>query len=642
VASGEGVIDLAPGAVGGSEYEPADVALFEAFQAHQTGQFEEAIASYRRAIELRPGFVEAMNNMGIAYSDLRQFPEAIEAYRGALSVRTDVAEIWNNLGDACHSLGDRAAAMENYRRAVAIKPEYGIAWRNLGDALRESGRHDEAEECFLRAVAMTPQLDPTLSPAEVGIREIQLQYSQTVRDIEKEMARDPFLAAAYEDAGKGYEPPAGITASAAARHRLAADLRKRYSADLSSMLMRLHYDPATPPQFLYDAHGEVERLFANLPRSTVFANARDPERRLRIGYVSADFRTHSVSYFMKPVFAAHDPESFETYVYSGSAVEDARSEYFRARCREWRSIVGVGDDQVARQIREDEIDILVDLSGHTYGERLAVFARRAAPVQVTWLGYPNTTGLTTMDYRITDAVADPVGKSDKLVREALVRLPKGFHCYEAPDEAPPVAPLPANAYGHITFGSFNALFKVNAQVIDLWAAVLRRVPDSRLLLKGKWLEIDDMRKRVLEGFLRRGIAADRIELLARVNATADHLAVYGRVDIALDTFPYNGVTTTCEALWMGVPVVSLIGERHAARVGASILSHAGLDHLIARDPDAYVAIAAGLAEDRDGLARFRSGLRDRLAASPVCDGVGFTRQLESAYRTMWRTYCARS
>lgn len=618
----------------------AERALAKAYLEHRAGRPEDALLHYREAIAIHPDYAEALNNHGIALNDLRRFDEAIQQYRKALRLRPDLPEIWNNLADALHSLGDHVEAIEHYRKALALRPNYGVAWRNLGDALSEIGRLEEANDCFARAVALTPELDAALSPADIGVREAQRLFARMVMEIERAASRDPLLAAAYHACGEGKPPAVGADEAAIARHRYAEQLRARYSSHLSALLLILHYDETATPQMLGDGHGEMQRLYGDLPVPAGFANARDPERRLRVGYVSGDFRTHSVGFFLSAVFRGHDPSAVEIYCYSGSADEDDLTGFFKSRAAVWRSTVGIGDAELAAIVREDQIDILVDLSGHTHGQRLPVFARRPAPVQVTWLGYPDTTGLKAINYRITDAIADPPGNADRLSSERLVRLPEGFLCYTAPATMPEVAPLPAIGRGFVTFGSFNNLVKVTAGTLDLWAAILKRVPGSRLFLKHKWLGEPDMQARVLNLFERRGVARDRIELSGKLEAHEQHFVAYGGVDIALDTFPYNGATTTCEALWMGVPVITLAGDRHAARVGASILTRVGLKDLVATRPQEYVDIAARLAGDLPALAALRAGLRAQVAGSPLCDGDRFARDLEAAYRVMWRDWCA--
>jgi protein O-GlcNAc transferase len=618
----------------------AEQALFEAFQDHLAGRFEAAVSRYRNAIAIHPDFPEALNNLGIALKDQHRFREAIAEYQRALELLPDRAEVWNNLGDALHSLGDRASAITHYRKAVALRPDYGRAWRNLGEALQESGRLDEAQECLGRALAFEPGLDAALSPAEIGVLETQRGFARLVEGIEAAGARDPLLGDAYLACGEGKGPPQGCDPDTAERFRFAAQLRADYSNHLSHLLLVLHYDPAVAPQMLRDGHGEAERFHAAAPRFTGWENRRDPERRLRIGYVSADFRVHSVGYFLSTIFRNHNDAIVETYCYSGCIDEDEETAFYKSRATRWRATIEMSDDQLATQIREDGIDILVDLSGHTAGHRLGAFARKPAPLQVTWLGYPDTTGLSAIDYRLTDYIVDPPGPADGLSSERLFRLPDGFHCYTPSASAPEVTALPADQKGFVTFGSFNNLLKINRDVLDAWAAILKRVPNSRLRLKTRWLHAPEMRDRVHHLFEQRGIARDRVELMGKLPTSAEHLATYGDVDISLDTFPYNGATTTCESLWMGVPVVTLAGDRHAARVGASMLSRVGLERLVADRPQDYIEAATRLAADLPALARLRADLRGRLAASPLCDGPRFTSELEAAFRTMWRGWCA--
>jgi len=297
------------------------------------------------------------------------------------------------------------------------------------------------------------------------------------------------------------------------------------------------------------------------------------------------------------------------------------------------------DDDVVTAIRQDGIDILVDLAGHTSFNRLLVFARKAAPVQVTWLGYPNTTGLKTMDYRLTDAIADPPGEADRLHTEKLVRLEHGFLCYQADDTRLEVAEPPCTRRGHVTFGTFNTIKKISAEVVVSWAAILKCVPGSQLALKGDGLNDASTKAGLLESFKKQGITEDRLRLIDWAGTREEHLKLYSEIDIALDPFPYNGTTTTCEALWMGVPVICLRGDRHAGRVGASIMHHAGFGEFVADSREEYTALASRLAEDPSRRAKLRNTLRDRLRESPLMNVQQFTETLESAYRAMWHRWC---
>jgi predicted O-linked N-acetylglucosamine transferase (SPINDLY family) len=338
--------------------------------------------------------------------------------------------------------------------------------------------------------------------------------------------------------------------------------------------------------------------------------------------------------FLQPLFAAHDRAVVEVFAYSAVERPDVVTDWFRSHAEHWRNIRGLGHPAIAELIRSDGIDILVDLAGHTLNQPLEVFALQPAPVQVAWLGYPATTGLPQIGYRLTDDVADPPGDADRFHAEQLVRLAGGFHCYRAPDDAPPVSSLPASGNGFITFASFNNIAKVTPAVIATWAEVLRALPDSRLLLKGKLLAHEGARARIRGAFEQAGVSATRLELRNWMPRSDNPLAAYGKVDIALDTFPYNGTTTTFEALWMGVPVITLRGTRHAARVGASILSHLGHAGWIAEDPQHYVASAVELASDLPALASLRHALRATLAGSSLADAPGFAHRIETAYRNL--------
>ncbi|MCD6305110.1 MAG: hypothetical protein J7M32_02335, partial [Deltaproteobacteria bacterium] len=418
----------------------------------------------------------------------------------------------------------------------------------------------------------------------------------------------------------------------------ALEMRPGYAEAHSNLLFAMQCDPDVGDMEIFrESVNWWRRHGAGHAREAGRGKDQDPGRRLRVGYVSPDFREHSVSRFFLPLIENHDRKAVEVFCYGDVKRPDRMTARIRELADHWRSIVGLGDDAVARQIREDRIDILVDLAGHTGGNRLLVFARRPAPVQVTWLGYPGTTGLGVMDYRLTDHVADPEGDADRWHTERLVRLSEGFLCYAPPEEAGEVCSLPALKEGRVTFGSFNNFSKMNEQVAAVWSRILLSVPGSLLMLKSKSLRDAGVRGRCLEMFLRNGISEDRIVFEGYARTVKDHLLLYNRVDMGLDPFPYNGTTTTCEALWMGVPVVTLKGGRHAARVGASILTQVGLSDLIADTKEAYIRKAVELARDPGRLKALRAGMRDRLRKSTLLNGPGFAAAMEAAYQGMWRT-----
>jgi predicted O-linked N-acetylglucosamine transferase (SPINDLY family) len=358
--------------------------------------------------------------------------------------------------------------------------------------------------------------------------------------------------------------------------------------------------------------------------------------RIRVGYLSPDFRQHPVSYFIEPILRSHDRDRFEIFCYHSDAREDSVTTRLKKWVKNWRPMGGASDAELENVLREDGLDILVELSGHTDGHRLAVLAHRVAPVQVTYLGYPNTTGLAAIDYRLTDRHADPPGDSDQLHSEKLVRLPKSFLCYSPPrtDGDSSVAPFRRN--GHITFCSFNNFRKISPTCVTVWARVLSRVPNSKLLIKTYGLQEPGLRASLLERFKHAGVGSDQVAFAAPTRDHRDHMETYSDADIALDTFPYNGTTTTLDALWMGVPVITLAGDRHASRVGLSILSTLELAELATRTPDEYVATAVELAANPGKIEDLRGSLRERLASSPLTDGGSFTAALENVYLEMWK------
>jgi len=407
----------------------------------------------------------------------------------------------------------------------------------------------------------------------------------------------------------------------------------------SGLLLYSHYASRPDARALFDLHrryGELASRAFPARHDGAFASA-EPERRLRVGYVSRNFSLHSVGYFIEPVVKHHDRSRYEVYCYYTHPDADATSARIAARADAWRQVHEDDADALAERIRGDSIDVLVDLGGHTKLNRLGAFAQRPAPVQATWLGYPDTTGVGAIDYRITDGIADPA-QSDLLHTERLMRLEPPFLCYRPADDAPPVASRPRAR--EVVFGSFNILVKVNEPLIGWWARILAAVPGSRLVLKSRILDHEDAASRLLACFAAAGIAADRLELRGWAAERAGHLGAYGDIDIALDTYPYNGTTTTCEALWMGVPVITLAGDLHMSRVGASLLTAAGLGELVAGTPEEYVDAAVALANDPARRHAYRSGMRQRLAAGPLLDHAGFTAKLERALREAWRAWCA--
>ena len=460
---------------------------------------------------------------------------------------------------------------------------------------------------------------------------------ETVRGFEQAAEPKAGLASAHNKFGCGLLV-LGRPQEAAAAFERAVALYPEYSRAHSNLLRSLNYRSDISAADLFAAHLRWDECHGRKLRHwDDFKDiSRDPERRLRVGYVSPDFCRHASIHCREPLLAAHDHDKFEVFYYADVSRPDAVSERLRGYADHWIDIHGWSMQAVDARVRADRIDLLIDLSGHFAGNRLKVFACKPAPVQLGFV-YPNTTGLSAIDYRIVDTITDPAG-AEAFCSERLIRLPRCFLSYQPHPEGGPVMPPPARQSGQVTFGSFNKLAKVTQEVIALWAQVLHAVRGSRLFLKAPALADLAPRRRVLTAFAAQGIDPGRIRLEPHTPSPG-HLPCYGEIDIALDPVPYNGAVTSCETIWMGVPLVSLRGDRHVARVGASLLTAINLPELIAETPEDYVGIAAGLGGNLDRLAELRAGMRERMRASALCDGVGFARAIENAYRTVWRQWC---
>jgi len=408
----------------------------------------------------------------------------------------------------------------------------------------------------------------------------------------------------------------------------------RENAD--SLLYALHYESDISPQVLFYEHARWGQNFQQKIQ-TRFPNTIEPDRKLRIGYVSPNFNQHSVAYFFEPILESHNRSEFEIFGYNSSKQSDRVTQRLRPQFDDFKDIHALADWQAADVIARDKIDILVDLAGHTAENKLAAFAHKPAPIQVTWLGYPDTTGLSQMDYRITDEFADPPG-SQKYCTESLISLPSGFLCYRPPDFAPPLADCPCVKNGFITFGSFNINPKINFDVLAVWSQILKRVENSRLILKIRGGQHTKMQNYYFEIFEKLGVPKNRVEIHGH-KSPVEHLELYNRVDIGLDTFPYNGTTTTCEALWMGVPVISLVGQCHCSRVSLSLFNRLDMTFFAAQKQDEYVDKACALAAKQESLLKIRQTMRQRMSASILCDKKTFTQVLEAAYRKIWKLWC---
>ncbi|HEY4184097.1 MAG TPA: tetratricopeptide repeat protein [Polyangia bacterium] len=611
------------------------------------GQFPAAVVQYELALMVAPGAPEIRKNLIMALEAMalsafneKRWLDASASYGRLCVLDPRCALFQTNAGRALRELRQPERALPYLKKAAELEPDDSSVHLNLGSLLYDLNQR-EAEPTLRRAIA----LDPTNIAALVNLGAVQNRLSQLAAAAEtarRVLALAPENAAAHGNLA-GVLREQGDIAASLVHYRRALAAQPDSMNIFSSYLLARQADPtATPAELLADHRVWEERFAKPLdpgPTGGFGARAPEPDKRLRIGYVSADLRSHSVASFIEPLLGAHDRATFEVFCYS-STVPDAVTARIRTQADEWRETRHLTDAALAELVARDQIDILVDLAGHTAENRLQAFARRPAPVQVSYCGYPGTTGLSAIGWRLTDATADPQGDSDPHYAERLWRLPNGFLCYqpEVADLAP-AGPPPALAWGMVTFGSFNNLSKLNDGVLDLWAEVLSAVPSSRLLLKCRGLGDDGPRERVWGRFAAHGIAPERITVAPYTATRLEHLAVYGEVDIGLDSFPYNGTTTTCEAMWMGVPVVTLRGSAHPGRVGPSLMTRVGLSDLVAATPEAYVRTCARLAADLGGLAELRAGMRARVAGAPLGTPALMARDIEAAFRGMWRGWC---
>ena len=602
-----------PSAVGAAPTQASLAkALAAAQQHHAKSEFEDAKIIYQLILDTQPDHADAMFYIGAAMHLAGDTAQGVEQMKRAAQLNPRSVAYNYNLGLVYEAIGDMPAAVACYRQVIAN--DRGGQWHcTLAKQLTDAGQLDDAIEFAREALTL-------LAPHARGIAYNQLANALTLK---------------------------GELTEAIANFQIAISLEVENAMMNSNYVFALNYGGQPDLTAIFQEHKKfgdkfesfVPRMYVNPLQAKAGASAfTNSKRRLRIGYVSPDFNDHAVGKFIEPVLAAHDINKFELFCYYNKPRVDDATKRMQSAVANWRMTADMSDDELARMIQADAIDILVDLSGHTGLNRLLVFARKPAPIQVTWIGYPNTTGLSTMDYRITDAFADPIGATEALHTEKLVRMPECFSCFKPPSNAPHVSALPAVARGTITFGSFNNFAKITPEVMRVWIAILARVPGSRLVLKNWCLDNDRMKTFMLEAFARCGATTGQMELWNPNTSNVDHLNCYNSIDIGLDPFPYNGTTTTCDALWMGVPVITLAGVSHVGRVGVSQMSNLGLQELIARDTDHYVDIAVALANDVPRLAALRGAMRVRMSASPLMDAPRLTKNLEAAYDNMWSVY----
>ena len=603
------------------------------------GRLEAAVTSYSRALAIRPDYVMAHSNLGAVLQDLGRLEAAVDCYCRALAIRPDYVMAHSNLGAVLQALGRLVEAEESYLKALKINPEFAMAYNNLAAVQRALGRLEDAESSSRQALIFKP--DYAEAHCNLGaalhdqgrLEEAEISYLRAL-----EIKRD--FAMAYNNLGNTLKD-LGRMEDAVASCRSALEIDSDFAMAHSNLLLNMNYQCDQPAALLLDEARCFGDLVARQARPyTDWGNAADCGRCLRVGLVSADLRDHPVGYFIESILTALSSHAFgrlELIVYCNHFLTDAVTERIKVQCHDWRSAVGLSDEGLAQQIRDDGIDILIDLSGHTAHNRLPMFAWKPAPVQVSWLGYFATTGVAAIDYLIADSWTVPEDEEVHFT-ESIWRLPETRLCFTPPDVEIDVAPLPAISNGYVTFGCFNNLTKMNDAVVALWSRVLGAVPQSRLFLKSRQLSEAAVRQRVISHFAAHGIAAERL-ILEGGSSRADYFAAYHRVDISLDPFPFPGGTTSVEGLWMGVPVLTLAGQRFLPRQGAGLLMNASLPEWIASDAEDYLARAIAHAGDLQRLSALRNGLRQQVLDSPLFDAPRFASHFEAALRGMWVQWC---
>jgi len=634
-----------------------------------------AVECIERAVKLGPTDRQVLLARFLLYNRLNRLKEAADAGGDFVKQFPEDADGHYTLGCVFEREGERGGAALAFARYIELQPERAIGYARLGQVLLHVGHLQDAETQLRKAIELDPKTAATHMHLSIVLERIPSRMSDAVESVGIALELEPrstavlgWLATLQTKQGKHTEAaqtyrkvleidPNDLGALLGYGHLLAGQARIEAAWEYLEKAAEICPDKShvrATGLFFANAHPDLGRdhIFAmhqkwaslmhkETPEAfTEWKNDRSPDRPLKIGYLSPDLRGHSVAYFLQPLLVAHDKSSFEIFIYDNTPGSDQLSVHLHTLVNHWYRIVGGSAERVADMVREHEIDILVDLAGHTADNRLDVFARHPAPIQVSYLGYPNTTALPEIAYRFTDDIADPIG-ADTYYTEELIRLPGGFLCFNPPQPFLEVAPLPAGETGNITFASFNAVHKINRKVIALWSRVLDAVPGSSLLMKAGGLADPETRESIMAGFKQNGIQEGRIIFVERTPGYRAHLEVYHRCDIALDTFPYNGTTTTFESLWMGLPVIALAGDRHSARVSQSILSRLELAELVANDADDYVRLAQQLANDRKRLATLRSSIRPTMLDSRLRNATALAKEVENAYREMWRKWCNR-
>lgn len=604
------------------------------------GDLEAAVTSFQKALSVRPDYAEAHNNLGNVYKDLGDLEAAEGSYRRAVAVRPNYANAYNNLGTVMVDQGNEEGALECYQKAIALHPDFAQAYNNLGVLLVASGRREEAVAFYQKAITLSPTYHEALN--NLGVVLVDLgKVEEAIACYEKAIALKPDYVEAFNNLSGAFQA-VGMLDDAVACYQKVFDLKADYVIPHSNRLLLEHYRPGHTAQTLYDLHRDWETRFARKYRTAWpdHRNAPDPEKIIRIGFVSADLGRHPIGDYLRGVLQdLSDDSTIHTTVYSDRIADDM-TQRIKASVDMWHETRHDSDEALSAQIQSDEIDILFDLAGHSAKNRLLVFARKPSPVQISWVGYVGTTGLDAMDYVISDRYST-LREEEPFYSEKVLRMPDSWLCYTPPDYAPSVGELPCLKTGNLTFCSFNNPSKYHEEVLELWVEIMDAVPDACLLLKYRGFEADRNVSRFREKFEKSGGDNTRLRLEGS-SPHEDLLSRYNAADIALDPFPYAGGVTTCEALWMGVPVVTLPGKTFESRHSLSFLSTIGLPELVAKTKEEYVQVAVELAYDRERLLALRSGLRENVKNSPLYDSKAFSENFSTILRRVWRDWCESS
>ena len=609
-----------------------------AFQHHQAGELQQAETIYRQILQKQPNNIDALYLLGLMANQIKNYNVAIKLLQKTLEIDNSNSLSYINLGYAFKGLGKLDEAVVCYQRALVLNPNSIEAHNNLGNVLSDLGKLDEAVKCYQRVLILNPNYVQTHNNLGIIFKKIG-KLGEAIACYQRALALKPDFAEVHNNLGEALKDR-GMIDKAIEHYRSALEINPTLVTVYSNFLLALNYTPDYNLATIFLEHKKFNEQYAVPLLASIqpHLNNHDSQKKLKIGYISADFYAHSLSFFMEPVLAQHNREQFEVFCYYNNTKTDKVTQRLQKYADHWINCIGISDEELAEKIRQAQIDILVDLIGYTSNNRILLYTLKPAPVQAAYLGYPCTTGLATMDYKITDHIIDPVGKTEAYHTEKLIRLPVYRVVDFKTEESPEVNSLPAFKAGQVTFASFNHFCKINPYIISIWVKILTAISDARLLIVIKDDANDKNAQDYVKGlFAPYNVTDEQLEIVGTKPFT-QYLKLHNNVDISLDSFPHMGGTTTFISLWMGVPVITLSGQTSASHGGSPLIS-LGLSDLIAYTPEEYVEIAIRLASNLGELHQLRMKLRDNMINSPLMDAKAFTISLENAYREIWESWC---